>query len=263
MRIADSVAIVTGASSGIGEAIARALAKHGAQVVVVARRAERLEKLAADINGLAGAADLQDRAAPEQIARRAEENFGPVDILVNNAGIALHKNAADCTLEEIEQVVDVNFLAAVRITMALLPSMLDRRHGCIVSITSVAGYLPNPGEAAYSATKSALGMWTDGLAVDLADRGVHFGVVSPGPIDTEIWQKGAIDAPYAGKKYPPEVVAHAVVKLVEKEQALRTAPRRFGLPGAFYPLFRTPMRFGLRTAGRRMHASAAKKKARL
>lgn len=270
MRVAGSVAVVTGASSGIGEATAEALARKGAKVVVVARRRDRLELLVERLrvhgsNGLAVAADLKDHDTPAEVVRRTKQAFGDIDILVNNAGIALHKNSADCTVEEIEEVVDVNFLSAVRMTMAVLPSMLERRRGSVVSITSVAGYLPNPGEAAYSAVKSALGMWTDGLSVDLPKSGVHFGVVSPGPIDTEIWQKGAINAPYADpshKKYPPSVVANAVVKVIEKELSLRTAPRHYGIPGAMYPMFRKAMLFGLRTAGEKMHKRSARERSR-
>ena len=255
MRIAGSVALVTGASEGIGAAIATDLARRGATVVVVARRAELLEAVAASCRAhtpesFAQVADVSDRASAEAAVRAAEERLGRVDIVVNNAGISVHKPAAETTVEEIERLVAVNYLGAVYTTMAALPGMLERRRGSIVNITSVAGYLPNPGESAYGATKAALSLWSHGLGVDVHGTGVHVGVVSPGPIDTEIWAKEAHAAPYDGPKFPPQVVADAVTRVIEKELTHLTAPRRYGAVGAMYPLAGRPMRWGLRRFAR-------------
>jgi short-subunit dehydrogenase len=123
--------------------------------------------------------------------------------------------------------------------------MLDRRQGAVVNITSVAGYVPNPGESAYGAAKAALSLWTHGLAVDLHGTGVQVTVLSPGPIDTEIWSLDE-ELSYTGKLYPPQVVADAVADAVEKGWVHRTIPRRYGLVGALYPILGRPMRWGLR-----------------
>jgi short-subunit dehydrogenase len=142
----------------------------------------------------------------------------------------------------------------VYLTTAALQGMLERRQGAVINITSVAGYVPNPGEAAYGAAKAALSLWTHGLAVDLHDSGVQLTVVSPGPIDTEIWSLDE-ELIYTGKLYPPQVVADAVADAVEKGWVHRTVPRRYGLVGAMYPIVGRPMRWGLR----RFEAQAKKK----
>jgi short-subunit dehydrogenase len=139
----------------------------------------------------------------------------------------------------------VNFFGAVYLTMAALPGMLERRHGSIVNVTSVAGYVPNLKESAYGASKAALSRWSHGLAVDLHGQGVHVGVISPGPIDTDIWLTEG-EEPYAGKLYPPEVVAAAVSRMIERGSVHRTVPSRFGAVGALYPLVGRAMRFGIR-----------------
>ena len=255
MKIDSSrVAIVTGASSGIGAAVAIDLARRGAAVVGVARRADRLDETMArcrEVNGgvadraVAHAADVADRAACEKVVGAAEEAFGRVDIVVNNAGVSIHKHAARTTADEVERLINVNFMGPVWLTSAALPGMIERRSGSIVNVTSVAGYAPNPGEAAYGASKAALSRWSHGLAVDLAGSGVHVGVVSPGPIDTEIWSLDE-EVIYHGKLYPPEVVAAGVAKLVERELTHITVPRQYGAVGALYPLLGRPMRWGMR-----------------
>ncbi|MHB1853552.1 MAG: SDR family NAD(P)-dependent oxidoreductase [Acidimicrobiales bacterium] len=249
MKISGKVALVTGASSGIGAAVAVELARRGARVAAVARREDRLAEVVArcaDAGGKAVAlpADVSTRPACEDAAAAAEEQLGPVDILVNNAGISVHKPAAETTVEEIERLMAVNFLGPVWLTKAVLPAMLARRSGSIVNVTSVAGYVPNAGEAAYGASKAALSRWTHGLVVDLHGTGVSAGVLSPGPIDTEIWSLE--DNDYKGKLYPPEVVAKGVARLIESGAAHMTVPRRYGMPALIYPLVGRPMRWGIR-----------------
>lgn len=241
MRIAGKVALVTGASSGIGRAVALDLARRGATVVVTARREAELEATAAECrkhapDSFAVAGDVSRRADAEAAVRQGEERLGRVDIVVNNAGISCHKHAADTTADDVERVMGVNFLGAVFTTLAALPGMLGRGEGAVVSVTSVAGYIPNPKESAYGASKAALSLWTHGLAVDLDGTGVHASVVSPGPIDTEIWDKDETPSSYRGRKYPPEVVAGAVARAIEGEIVHLTVPRRFGAVGIMYAL---------------------------
>jgi short-subunit dehydrogenase len=244
------VAVVTGASSGIGAAVATDLARRGASVVAVARRADRLADVVdtcrtSSPDSFAHPADVSSRASCDEIIATAERRLGSVDILVNNAGISNHKPAMRTAVEEVERLMAVNFFAPVYLSMAALPGMIERRQGSIVNITSVAGYVPNPGEAAYGASKAALSRWSHGLAVDLDGTGVHVGVVSPGPIDTEIWSLDE-EQSYAGKLYPPQVVADAVAKVIERRITHLTAPRRYGAVGALYPLIGRPMRWGIR-----------------
>ncbi|MHB8466809.1 MAG: SDR family NAD(P)-dependent oxidoreductase [Acidimicrobiales bacterium] len=250
MRIEGAAAVVTGASSGIGAAIAEDLARRGAKVAVVARRADLLEQVAAACRAhspasIAIGADVADRAACERAVATAVEHFGVVDIVVNNAGVSLHRAAAETTVEEIERVMAVNFFGAVYMTMAVLPGMLERDRGSIVNVTSVAGYVPNLKESAYGASKAALSRWSHGLAIDLDGRGVHVGVLSPGPIDTPIWLTEG-EEPYTGKLYPPSVVASATARMIEQRTVHRTSPRRFGAVGMFYPLLGRAMRWGIR-----------------
>jgi len=250
VQIAGSAALVTGASSGIGAATAQELARRGARVAVVARRLEKLEETANacrrhSAESFAYAGDVADRTFCESAVAKVTETFGRVDIIVNNAGISLHKHSAEATVEDIEGVMAVNFFGPVYLTSAALPGMLERRRGSVVNVTSVAGYVPNPKEGAYGASKAALSRWSHGLSVDLHGSGVHVGVLSPGPIDTEIWLSEG-EEPYAGKLFSPSVVARGVARMVEREATHMTVPRRFGAVGALYPLFGRPMRWGMR-----------------
>lgn len=257
MQINGRVAIVTGASSGIGAATAVELARKGAIVVAVARREGKLASTVERCRrwsprSLAVTGDVADRAACQRVVAQAEAcGDGRVDILVNNAGISPPEDPVHHAAEDIERVLGVNFLGPVFLTDALLPAMVDRGQGSIVNVTSVSGYVPNPGEPAYGATKAALSRWSHGLAVQLAGTGVHVGVLSPGPIDTEIWQ--STGAGYGGRLYPPELVGRAVVRMIEQGLTHLTVPRRFGAVAALYPVMGRPMRWGLRRYAARGH----------
>ena len=245
----DRVAIVTGASSGIGAATARELARRGATVVGVARRADRLDEVMAAClrDGPASwgrPSDVGDTDACRQVVADVLDRFGRVDIVVNNAGISPDEDPRQRALADAERIMAVNFFGPVALVDAVLPGMLERRSGSIVNVTSVSGYMPAPGEPAYGASKAALSRWSHGLTVDLHGSGVHVGVVSPGPIDTEIW--GHADNAYDGKLYPPEVVATAIARMIEHETVHVTAPRHYGAVGAVYPLLGRPMRWGVR-----------------
>src|SRR3954454_14839935 len=259
MEIAGRVTVVTGASSGIGATVATDLARRGATVVAVARRKEKLDEIVetcrrASARSIACAADISERSECERVIRTVEEEFGRVDILVNNAGISIHRNAARTTADDVERLMAVNFFAPVYLATAALPHMLERRCGAVINITSVAGYVPNPGESAYGAAKAALSLWTHGLAVDLHDTGVQATVISPGPIDTEIWSLEK-ELSSSGNLSPPQVVADAVADAIDKGWVHRTVPRRYGLVGVLYPALGRPMRWGLR----RFAATADKK----
>ena len=248
MDLRGATAVVTGASSGIGAATAEALAAAGADVIALARRADRLAQTVERCpGGRLLALDVADPKVPQRVLDAAG---GRVDVLVNNAAMALHRPAHDCTAEEVARLFDVNFHAVVRLTLVVLPGMRARGRGAVVNVTSVSGHLPNPREAAYGASKAALSRWSHGLALDLAGTGVQVCEVSPGPIDTEMWDAVG-RATYPGRLHPPEAVAQAVVTAVRTGRVHATAPRRYGVPAALYPLLGPPMRWGLRRYGQR------------
>lgn len=235
---AGRVAIVTGASSGIGRSIALDLASRGTNVVAVARRKALLDEVvercrAGAPESRAVAADVTDRGAVEALVGDALSGLGKVDVLVNNAGIPMRKHATRLTVEDVERVMAVNFLGTVYATLAVLPSMLERREGRIVNIASIAGRIGSPRESAYSASKFAMVGFSEGLAADLAGTGVRMHVVNPGPIRTEIWEK--LDEPpsYHGKFYPPEQVSAAVLACLERGGFERWVPKRLGIVPVF------------------------------
>jgi short-subunit dehydrogenase len=227
----DKVVVVTGASSGIGEATAEAFAKRGAVVVGVARRQERLESLAERCREhsprsayLAG--DLGEQGFAEEIVAKTVERHGRIDGLVNNAAIPKHKLVWHVTAEEARRVLEVNTLSCMWSTLAALPHLRAAGSGFVVNVSSFAGRVVPPREAIYAASKAAMSAFTEGLWLDLEGSGVHALLVIPGAIDTEIWQK--LDEPHAfdGKKIPPSRVADAILDALAKGRHEITVPKR-------------------------------------
>ena len=179
-------ALVTGASGGIGAAIARTLHANGAAVALSGTRAERLEALAAELGDRCHVvpADLSDAAAVDALPAAAQEALGTLDILVNNAGLTRDNLAMRMKDEEWQSVLDVNLTAAFRLSRAALRSMMKARWGRIISVTSVVGATGNPGQANYAASKAGLTGMTKALAQEVASRGVTVNCVAPGFIET-------------------------------------------------------------------------------
>jgi len=227
-----TVAIVTGASSGIGFATAREFARRGATVVAVARREERLRTLidacradAPASHYLAG--DLGERAFAERVVHEGAARHGRLDVLVNNHAISKHKHALHTSAEEAEQVLRINFLSCVWTTYAALPVLLRQPEGgVIVNVSSFAAQVVPPREGLYAASKAALDAFTAGLWNDLAGSAVHVGLVIPGAIDTEIWEKEDEPPGFHGKKHPPELVVRAILAVVEERRHEVVAPAR-------------------------------------
>ena len=221
MQPVGSVVLVTGASSGIGAALARMLAEQGATVGIVARREDRLADVLADCRRHAPESrmwvfDLADVDGSERLVLDAWDAFGHLDAIVHNAGIPKRRHATELTYDEVDHVMRVNFLSPARMTIAVLPRMLERGAGVIVNVSSVAGRLGNANESAYSASKFALCGWSEALAVDLWDTPVRIKLVNPGPIDTEIWDLPGEDEPlYHGDKVPPEDVAAGIIAALD------------------------------------------------
>lgn len=230
MDYAHKVAVVTGASSGIGRETALALAARGATVVGVARREKLLQDLTeacrrhAPRSGyLAG--DIGTRAFAESIIDAVVDEHGRIDILINNAGIPVHKQIYDTTVDEIENVMRVNFLSSVWTTMAAIPHMLAQDGGTIVNVSSFATRVAPPRETAYTASKCAMDGFTAGLWNDLSGSGIHAALVIPGPIDTEIWDKDDTPSGYDGVKHPPRIVVDAILEAIEKKRHEIVVPR--------------------------------------
>lgn len=184
-------ALVTGASGGIGEAVARALHERGAIVALHGTRAEKLDRLAADLGGRAHVlpADLSDREAVDALARTAEETLEGVDILVNNAGITRDGLFVRMSDADWDTVIEVNLTAVFRLSRALTHPMMRRRAGRIVNITSVVGVTGNPGQANYCASKAGMIGFSKSLAQEIASRNVTVNCVAPGFIETAMTGK--------------------------------------------------------------------------
>jgi len=216
--------LVTGASSGIGAALARELAGRGDTLALVARRAERLDEVLADCRTTSPAsqrwaADLSDPVSAADLALEIWDHFGGVDVVVNNAAVPMRRDVARLTMREVERTMRINYLSPVAISLAVLPRMLERRSGTIVNVSSLGGRLGITAEAAYSGSKFALAGWSESMAIDLDGTGVRVKLILPGAIDTEIWDQPDNDAPlYDGPKEPPEAIADALADAIDSDR---------------------------------------------
>ncbi|MEA2190102.1 MAG: uncharacterized protein QOI73_223 [Solirubrobacteraceae bacterium] len=230
------IALVTGASSGIGEATARRLAREpGARLILVARREQRLDALAAELGGVTViAADLTDDDAPARIAAVVEGEHGRLDLLVNNAGAAWHGTFEDGGWENVRRHMALNFDAQVRLTEALLPLLRRSAPSAIVNVASTAGRVARAGSGSYSASKFALCGFNDALAFEEAAHGVHVGMVLPGFVATE----GFPQSQLVGRAWTrwivstPERVAEAIVDAGPGGRAERYVPRAYWIAAA-------------------------------
>ena len=222
------VAVVTGASSGIGEATARRLGRDGAELVLVARREDRLRALADELGGATVVAvDLTDDDAPTRVKDAVDSGHGRLDLLVNNAGAAWRGSFADIGWEGVEKHMKLNFDATVRLTHALLPLLRRSAPSSIVNVASVAGRVSRPRSGAYSASKFALIGWSDGLYHEERPNGVHVGMVLPGFITTEGFPQRELMQSRLSRRIvsTPEKVADAIMAVGPGGKAERYVPR--------------------------------------
>ncbi len=224
MTAAEPIALVTGASSGIGAATARRLAAAGTTVALVARRADRLDAVVEECQvdaprSRAWAADLADPEEAAALSLRIWDELGPLDVIINNAGIPMRRSALRLTMGEVEKVMTVNYFSPVAITLALLPRLIARGSGTIVNVSSLGGRMGIAGEPAYSAAKFALVGWSESLYADLVGTGIAVRLVLPGSIDTEIWDQPDNDPPfYNGPLTPADEVAAGIVACIASDR---------------------------------------------
>ncbi len=230
------VALVTGASSGIGAATARRLAREpDARLVLVARREDRLNALAAELGGATViAVDLTDPEAPQRVATTVEAEHGRLDLLVNNAGAAWRGSFADSGWANVERHMELNFEAVLKLTEALLPILRRSAPSAIVNVASTAGRVSRPRSGSYSASKFALVGWNDALHLEEKPNDVHVGMVLPGFVATEGFpQRELVDRRATRWMVStPEKVAEAIMDAGPGGRAERYVPRVYWLPAA-------------------------------
>lgn len=229
------VAVVTGASSGIGGAIARRLAQEGFQLALVARRKKRLAQLASELGGegtdvVVLPTDLADQRECSRVFERASAAFGAVDVLINNAGFGWYGFGDEMSWDKARQMIEVNIASLTLLTLSFLSDMKKRGQGHIINIGSIAGSIPSQGVALYSATKAFVDAFTTSLYRELSGTNVHVTVVRAGAVATDFYEV-ASDGP-ASPRIPvgwlairPETVADRVWKLVQRPVRVVYVPR--------------------------------------
>ena len=230
--LTGNTALITGASGGIGTAIAQALHKQGATVVLHGTRAERLAALAAELGNGAHVvtANLSDRAEAAGLAERAAEAAGaPISILVNNAGITCDNLVMRMKDEEWDDVLDVNMTASMMVTRSCLRAMMKARFGRIISVSSIVGVTGNPGQANYAASKAGMIGFSKALAAEVASRGITVNVVAPGFIATpmtdvldDAQKEGLLGRVPMGRLGAADEIAATAVFLASHEAAFMT-----------------------------------------
>jgi short-subunit dehydrogenase len=234
-KIKDSVVVVTGASSGIGAAIAKAMAKAGGRVALLARRKDALDKVAAEIASAGSRAkvypvDLADSGAVAEVAKRIAQELGAPDIIINNAGSGRWLFVDETSPREAVQMMTVPYFAAFNVTHAFLPGMLKRNSGHIVNISSVGSRFVWPGATAYLAARWAVRGFTEALRADLDETGIGVTLYESGVVRSPYWEHnpGSRErVPKMGNLVPeltPEQVGKAVVKGVERNKRLVVIP---------------------------------------
>lgn len=189
MELEGKWVVVTGASQGIGAALARAFATAGSEVVVAARSIDKLEALATEIGGVAHPVDLLDDGQTERFIEEVEATHGPIDVLINNAGIETTQAAAATDVGTIRDVVRLNVEAQMVLTRNVLPGMLERRSGHLVYLSSLAGTASFPTMSHYAATKAAITNFAGSVRWETRKHGVGVTIVAPGPVDTDMWDR--------------------------------------------------------------------------
>lgn len=216
MRIAGATVLLTGATGGIGHAIARAVAARGGQLILTGRRVEALDALAAELGARALAVDLSDRVQVDRLI----DDAGAVDLLIANAALPGSGRIETFSVDELDRALEVNLRAPIMLAHALLPAMLARRNGHLLFMSSLSGKSATTGSAVYSATKFGLRGFAAGLRADLHASGVGVSTVFPGFIrDAGMFANSGVRLPPGVGTRSPEDVAHAVIEAIEHNRA--------------------------------------------
>ncbi len=223
----NAVVLITGASRGIGRAMAKAAAERGAKIGLIARSQQELETVLKEIDGQ-GAISVADVSHPEDVKQAIHtivEQLGPIDILINCAGIGAFGSFNTAEIDLFEKIMRVNYLGVVYTMKEVLPSMVARHKGCIINIASVAGRMAAPFEAAYSASKFAVVGLTEAVQSEVKSQGVHVSMVLPGPVETDFFATRGSPYPFKSPKpVSPQKVVTAIIAAVEQGLAEKFAP---------------------------------------
>jgi short-subunit dehydrogenase len=230
VQLHGAVAVVTGASHGIGNTTARLLAARGATVVAAGLNEPELTELTRTIGGSFVCTDVRDPSHADGLVRHTLEHHGRLDLVVANAGVGHAGRVATMTADRIGDLVDINARAPMLLARAALPIMLEQRRGALVFISSIAGQVPVPNEAVYSATKAAVEAFADALREEVRGSGVTVSTVAPGVVATRFFADRG--APYE-RRFPrpisPERIATAVVRAAERGVPHAIVPRWLGV----------------------------------
>ncbi len=228
MTFTGKTIVITGASSGIGEAAAMKLATRGAKIILVARREEELQRVQKDIEAQGGtafyySADLSNEASVESTTLKIIEDHAPIDVLINNAGRSIRrpiKHSLD-RLHDFQRTMQLNYFAAVQMTLLMLPHMLERKEGQIINVSSMSALIPTPFYAAYVGSKGALDAFSKSVGAELTDKGVQITTINYPLVKTPM------TAPTKAYKYIKQMdvrdAAEWIVKAVEKRPARITS----------------------------------------
>ena len=219
MKFKDNVVLITGASSGIGRASAILFAKKGANIILVARKKEKLDQIDKElkkynVSTLVCECDVSNKSQVKEMSKTVLEKFNSIDILVNNAGFAIYGSVSDLTTEEIESQMSTNYFGMIYCIKNFLPSMIEKKSGHIVNVASVAGSFGLPGIASYCASKFAMLGFSEGLKHELKGTGVGITVVSPIMVRTNFFDHQSFEKmpKYSPTSLSAETVAKAILK---------------------------------------------------
>ena len=231
MRLADAVALVTGASSGIGAAAAASLAAAGSRLVLSGRDRDRLNAVAAQTGATALPIDLAEPSGPDRLVEAALGAMGRIDLLICNAGVGWAGPIGELTAAKAAELVELNLLVPVQLSRLVVPGMAERGSGRLVFVSSIAGAVGVRHEAVYSATKAGLNYLAESLRYELEPKGVGISVVLPGAVDTPFFSHRG--RPY-GRRWPapiaPERVARAITDAAARDLAVVYVPAWLRFP---------------------------------
>lgn len=226
MTFANQVALVTGASSGIGWWIAKELAATGAKVGIVARRQDKLDVLAGEIRQAGGTAaiataDVADRGQTRAAVDSIVSQLGPIDLLVANAGLGLPTSLEPINIADIESMIRINLFGVVYAVEAVLPEMLRRGRGHLAAVSSLAAYKGLPGESAYCASKAAVNSYMEGLRIELRHRGIAVTTICPGFVKTAMTEMNRFHMPWL---LDADVAGRKIVRALERKKKVYNFP---------------------------------------